>query len=167
MSDLISQCDLAALYVVIDDAIKEIGEKPKIGRPPILSDSEMIAILVYNTLVLRQKNLKDVLNFIKKYHQNDFKKLPCYSAFVAQAHRSLPLMFYLLSLSLAKSEINFADSTMLEVCKLFRADSHKVAKSIAKFGKNHQGWHYGFKVLRQELPAMSSRTRRDELPPTD
>lgn len=27
-----------------------------------------------------------------------------------------------------------------------RADSHKVAQSIAHFGKNHQGWHYGFKL---------------------
>jgi len=35
---------------------------------------------------------------------------------------------------------------MLEVCKLVRAESHKVAKNIAKFGKNHQGWHYGFKL---------------------
>jgi hypothetical protein len=38
------------------------------------------------------------------------------------------------------------DSTMLPVCKLHRADEHKVAKNIAQFGKNHQGWHYGFKL---------------------
>jgi len=35
---------------------------------------------------------------------------------------------------------------MLPVCRDVRADSHKVAKSVAAFGKNHQGWHYGFKL---------------------
>ena len=38
------------------------------------------------------------------------------------------------------------DSTMIPVCKLARADTHKVAVGIAQFGKNHQGWHYGFKL---------------------
>jgi hypothetical protein len=38
------------------------------------------------------------------------------------------------------------DSTMLPVCKFKRADSHRVAQGIAQFGKNHQGWHYGFKL---------------------
>lgn len=35
---------------------------------------------------------------------------------------------------------------MLEVCRLVRADRHKVAKGVAAFGKNWQGWHYGFKL---------------------
>ena len=35
---------------------------------------------------------------------------------------------------------------MLPVCKLIRAQKHKVAKNIADYGKNHQGWHYGFKL---------------------
>ena len=40
----------------------------------------------------------------------------------------------------------FADSTMLPVCKPIRADRHRVAKGVAQFGKNWQGWHYGFKL---------------------
>lgn len=38
------------------------------------------------------------------------------------------------------------DSTMLVVCKLIRADRHRVARGIAQFGKNWQGWHYDFKL---------------------
>jgi hypothetical protein len=38
------------------------------------------------------------------------------------------------------------DSTMLPVCKLQRADDHKVCKGLAAFGKNWQGWHFGFKL---------------------
>ena len=42
--------------------------------------------------------------------------------------------------------IKIADSTMLPVCRLHRANRHRVAKNIAAFSKNHQGWHYGFKL---------------------
>lgn len=148
MSSLLPQCDLVTLYVVIDDAIKEIkdGGLPQIGRPSTLTNSEMITILVYNTLFLRQKNLKDILSFMKRYHHSDFKRLPSYPAFVAHSHRAFPFMCCLSSLTFVRSKINFTDSTMLEVCKLFRTDSHKVAKNAAQFGKNHQGWHYGFKL---------------------
>ena len=44
------------------------------------------------------------------------------------------------------AQLRFADSTMLPVCKPIRADRHKVAKGVAQFGKNWQGWHYGFKL---------------------
>jgi len=59
----------------------------------------------------------------------------------------LPHVYAILEQLLSKdSPLRFVDSTMLPVCKLVRADHHKVARSIAKFGKNHQGWHYGFKL---------------------
>jgi len=145
MPNLISQQDLVPLYVMIDEAVKELS-LPKWGRPSILTDSEMMTILIYNTLLLHQKNLKDILNFISNYHSQDFTHLPKYSTFVEHAHRLIPLMGNILSLTLAHSEINFADSTMLEVCSLKRVEDHKVAKNAASFGKNHQGWHFGFKL---------------------
>lgn len=145
MSSLLPDCDITAIYVIIDDAISDF-EKSKVGRPPLLTDSEMVTILVYNTLLIRQKNLKDIWKFIKKYHKDDFPKMPNYSGFIQQAHRVTPLLANILSLTFVNSSINFTDSTFLEVCKLQRADTHKVAKNFAKFGKNHQGWHYGFKL---------------------
>ena len=56
-------------------------------------------------------------------------------------------MFCLLQqLLCGDAPIKFVDSTMLPVCKLERSSFHKVARSIAEYGKNHQGWHYGFKL---------------------
>jgi hypothetical protein len=146
MPSLPPPCDLTALFVVIDDAIKELNPVHATGRPALLSDSEMVTILVYNALVMRQKTLKDILRFTEIYHAKDFSRLPKYSAFVEHNQRVLPIMAYLLSETFSQSELNFADSTFLEVCKLQRADYHKVAVNIAEFGKNHQGWHYGFKM---------------------
>ncbi len=56
------------------------------------------------------------------------------------------MVWLLQTLLVADAPLRFADSTMLPVCKPIRADRHKVAKGVAQFGKNWQGWHYGFKL---------------------
>lgn len=134
------------LYVLVDELLPEIP-KPKGGRPSILSNSEIITILLWNILIVKQKTLKDLHNWVRLYHRSEFPRLPKYSAFVDHCHRATPLMLYLLEQVLAKQEgLRFVDSTMLPVCKLRRADTHKVAKAVAAFGKNYQGWHYGLKL---------------------
>jgi hypothetical protein len=50
------------------------------------------------------------------------------------------------SILASDAPLRFLDSTMLPVCRTVRADRHKVARTVAKFGKNHQGWWYGFKL---------------------
>ena len=133
------------LYCVLDDLLPPPAAHT--GRPSALSQSEVLTILVWNTLVLNQKTLKGVYENMKRYHGGDFPSLPSYQAFVEGCHRSLPNAHALLS-SLLKDEavVRIMDSTMLPVCKLARADDHKVAKDMARFGKNWQGWHYGFKL---------------------
>jgi hypothetical protein len=91
--------------------------------------------------------MKDIWMFARLHLRETFPKPPSYSAFVEHCHRVTPQMFLLLQHLLSTDEpIKIGDSTMLPVCKLHRADAHRVAKKIAAFGKNHQGWHYGFKL---------------------
>lgn len=116
------------------------------GRPPLLSKSETATILIWNTLVLKQKTLKDLHTTMQTYHHADFK-LPQYSAFVNHCHQALPTMVRLLDQLLDHTApIRLLDATMLPVSKPHRADRHRVAKNLAQFGKNWQGWHYGFKL---------------------
>lgn len=132
------------LYCWVDSQLP--AQQYHTGRPALLSESEVITILIWNTITLKQKTLKDIHQAMQLYHAADFR-LPKYSAFVAHCHRSVPQMLSLLSQLLFDTEaIRIMDATMLPVCKNHRADSHKVAKAIAQFGKNWQGWHYGFKL---------------------
>ncbi len=134
------------LYCVIH----ELAEKEKKnlgGRPVKMTSVEIVTILVWNVCVLKQKTIKDIHQSLLLYHQNDFKNIPKYSAFVDACHRAIPLFEKILNILLEDTaRVRIVDSTMLPVCKLVRADRHKVAKSVAKYGKNHQGWHYGFKL---------------------
>lgn len=62
-------------------------------------------------------------------------------------HKAFPALCWLLEQTLdSGASLRFMDSTMLPVSRLVRADRHKVAKDVAAFGKNHQGWWYGFKL---------------------
>lgn len=119
---------------------------PKGGRPPILPDSALVTLLVWNTLVLQHKTLKGLWRCTQIHLTEDFPHLPSYPAFIAHCHRVLPHLSSLLRELLCDSAVRIVDSTMLPVCKLHRAGRHKVAKIVASFGKNHQGWHYGFKL---------------------
>lgn len=137
---------IADLYCWVDDHIAHVAVSGR-GRPPVLSSSEVITILLWCTLVLKQKTLKDIHDTLLIYHGSDFPKLPKYNTFVEETHRAAPLLFDLLSQLLSSEEaVRIMDSTMIEVCKLHRVDSYKVAKDIAQFGKNWQGWHFGFKL---------------------
>lgn len=134
------------IYVLVDDLVEK-KLKPKGGRPEILSNSELITILIWNALTTKQKTIKDVFNWVVLYHKKDFPKLPKYKGFVYQCHRVIRLLAIVLEkILLNKTAIRIMDSTMIPVCKIQRADNHNVAKNIADFGKNHQGWHYGFKL---------------------
>ena len=133
------------LYVMVDDLVPM--EEKRAGRPNKMADSELICALVWNGLTVRSKTIKDLHNWLLLYHQKDFKHIPHYSAFVDQCLNAIPLLIFAIrSLLLDEASIRFMDSTMLEVCKLQRADDHKVCKGLAAFGKNWQGWHYGFKL---------------------
>jgi hypothetical protein len=145
---VLTKKDIINLYIWVDellpkDEIKVVAS----GRPKLLSESEVITILIWNTLTIKSKTLKDLYQVLLLYHQDDFPKLPKYKRFVENCHEALPRLIFLLNGILAtQAPVRIMDSTMLEVCKLVRADRHKTCKNIAKFGKNHQGWHYGFKL---------------------
>ncbi len=135
------------LFIGIDDLLPKRLPTSQGGRPAVLADSELVTLLVWNALVLHQKTIKDLHTFTSFYLRSEFPKLPRYEGFLAHYHRVTPLMFSLLQYLLCKdAPLKLMDSTMLPVCKLKRAGKHRVAAGIAAFGKNHQGWHFGFKL---------------------
>lgn len=135
------------VFVWVDDSLPKQAMNRLGGRPSTLSDSELLSILIWDGLTEPHKNLSSMHAWIAREYSDYFPKLPRYQNFVAHVHRLLPQMVWLLQSLLASgAPLRFADSTMLPVCTLIRADRHKVAKGVAQFGKNWQGWHYGFKL---------------------
>lgn len=135
------------VFVWVDDYLPKPVNNSIGGRPSVLTDSELLTILIWDGLTEPHKNLSSLYDWISREYQDCFPHMPRYQNFVAHVHRLLPQMVWLLQRLLASgAPLRFADSTMLPVCKPIRADRHKVARGVAQFGKNWQGWHYGFKL---------------------
>lgn len=142
----LSKHNIIDLYCFVDDSLEK-EERKLIGRPRLMGDSEIITAIVWNTIVSKCTTTRDLHDHLSVYHRDDFPKLPKYNAFLNRCHILAPKCLQLLEMILDDTtDVRILDSSMLPVYKLDRASSHKVAKSIAQFGKNHQGWHYGFKL---------------------
>lgn len=134
------------LIEVVDIFLPRPAANPKGGRPVILHQNDLIALLLFSTFVAPQRTLKGIYRWAQAFYYRRFR-LPAYSSWVRKCHTALPDMLGLLEQLLVKnSQLRFIDSTMLPVCRLVRANRHRVARSTAAFGKNHQGWWYGFKL---------------------
>jgi hypothetical protein len=76
-----------------------------------------------------------------------FPKAVGYSRFVHLMKRIVfPLFVFQQSLQKASEGVAFIDSTILSVCHICRASSHKVFKKAAAKGKTTTGWFFGFKL---------------------
>jgi hypothetical protein len=137
---------ISNLIAVVDTFLPRPDANPRGGRPVILQTNEVIGLLLFSSFVAPQRTMKGIYNWAQTYYYRRFH-LCSYKSFVRKCHQALPDMLHILDQLLVKdTAIRFMDSTMLHVCKLVRANRHKVAKGIAGFGKNWQGWHYGFKL---------------------
>lgn len=135
------------LYCWVDELLPRQLPNPKGGRPSTLTNVELATLLVWNAVVLHQKTIMDLHNHVRLHMRQEFPRFPKYNAFLDHCHRITPLLFICLQkLLAADAPTKLVDSTMLPVCKLKRAQKHRVTRDLAAFGKNHQGWHYGFKL---------------------
>jgi DDE family transposase len=134
------------IFVWVDDSLPKQLPNPLGGRPATLTQSEVITLVLFSSFAAPQRTLKGVYRWAHMYHSSDIM-LPSYAKFVRACHKAMPMLAWLLEQTLQRdASLRFMDSTMLPVCRLIRANQHKVAKSVAAFGKNHQGWWYGFKL---------------------
>jgi len=131
------------LYVLVDDLLPQ---ESSLGRPGI-TNREVVTLLLFNTLTDFQPLLKDVHAWAKRHYSAEFPKLPKYSAFVDRVHQAYPAFFTILqSLLATDSPIEWMDSTKIPVCNNHRADHYRVAREVVGWGKNWQGYWYGFKL---------------------
>lgn len=134
------------LFVLVDDTLPKRLASRVGGRPTKLSNSEVVTLLLFNSLTAHQRLLKDIYKWSLTNYTGYFN-FPSYSNFVDACHRALPDLVYILQMTLNSDDnLRFMDSTMLPVCRLIRSKLHKVAREVAAYGKNWQGWHYGFKL---------------------
>jgi hypothetical protein len=123
-----------------------IGNLPK--RKPMMSNSEIITIMVlFHTKGYR--NMKHFyLNYIQKHMTVEFPNTVSFNRFTELMQSvTLPMTIFLKTCCLGEcTGISFIDSTPLRVCKNKRIKRNKVFKDIATVGKSTMGYFFGFKL---------------------
>lgn len=112
-----------------------------------MDPSEIMTIVI----LFHQASYRNFKNFYTGYVQRflkaEFPHLLSYGRFVEQKKRvTLPLFFFMMSLSKTKTGIYFIDSTTIKVCHIKREKQHRVFEGLAKKSKSTMGWFFGFKL---------------------
>lgn len=129
-------------------AIESYPEKARRNRKPVMSDSEIMLIMIlFHTY--RFRDLKSFYTmYICKHMKSEFPRTISYNRFVErQAKVGVHLLLFLQTCALGKcTGISIIDSTPLVACHIKREYTNKTMKGFAAKGKCTMGWFYGFKL---------------------
>ncbi len=123
-----------------------IGNKAK--KKPIMSQSEVISILIIFH-GMQSKNIKHFyLNFVQKHLTHLFPNTVSYNRFVELSQQViLPMTMFLKMQCLGEcTGITYVDSTPIRVCDKKRIKRNKVFKDIATVVKSTMCWFFCFKL---------------------
>lgn len=151
---------ITEIFYFIDEFCKEF-DKTMVGhildenhqikrrnRKFVLSDSEVITILVIFHLK-QYRNLKHFyINYIQVHMKNEFPKTVSYNRFVELQRKVFqPMCVFLKMFCLGEcTGISFIDSTPIRACHIKREKQNRVLKGFATKGQCSMGWFYGFKL---------------------
>lgn len=89
------------VYVWVDDSLAKPA--PHRGRKPILTDSELLTMLIWDGLTEPHRTLHSLYSWIARDYDDCFPRLPAYQNFVAHCHRLLPVLAGLLQATLSSA----------------------------------------------------------------
>lgn len=150
-----TQDKITEIFYLTDEFCKEfqksiegylIGNVPK--KKPIMSQSEVISILIIFH-GMQHKNLKHFyLNYVQRHLTHLFPNTVSYNRFVELSQQViLPMTMFLKMQCLGDcTGITYVDSTPIRVCNNKRIKRNKVFKDVAAVGKSTMGWFFGFKL---------------------
>ncbi len=150
-----TQDKITEIFYLTDEFCKEfqksiegylIGNVPK--KKPIMSQSEVISILIIFH-GMQHKNMKHFyLNYVQRHLTHLFPNTVSYNRFVELSQQViLPMTMFLKMQCLGDcTGITYVDSTPIRVCNNKRIKRNKVFKDVAAVGKSTMGWFFGFKL---------------------
>lgn len=155
---ILDSTKLIEIFVACDDFSKELeiylvsraigNPTSKAGPDPVMSDSEIMTILIFFHLSGMRCFKWYYQHIIKVSLRSYFPNTVDYSRFVTLMERQNgALALFLQACRLADPTThNYIDSKPLVVCHNKRIKDHKVFDGIAQRGKSSTGWFFGFKL---------------------
>jgi len=145
--------NLVEVYCLASNLASKIDQflgKTNVGRKPILNRAEYITLAIIKQERSIRTN-KDLYELVKYCMYHEFPLFPSYQQFCKGLESNLSYLV-LMNQMLCKMNISpeeteyIVDSTKLPICKTIYSNSAKLALGAADYGKNLEGWFFGFKL---------------------
>lgn len=142
---------IPAIYAKIKSIVTHISkifklfkETPRSGRPRKISNIDVLTLAIYQHQSTRATK-KSVYEDFKQVLRCSYKTLVVWINKIAET--SLRFLTVLMSLNKRSAHlIKYTDATDIPVCLKKNADSHKVMRDMADWGRSTKGWFYGLKM---------------------
>jgi hypothetical protein len=146
---------LTTLYVKIDD---QIGGRPRTGRPPLLSDSELVCLAVAQSLLSHRSEAR-WLRYARKHLAGMFPYLPGQSGYNKRLKAALPLVKEVIRILAADSDFWFDSHWITDATPVPRGMSRPTVQRSemagwASYGyrASHSRWYWGLKLYLVRTP---------------
>ena len=145
--------NLVEVYCLASNLTKKIDQKIKksnIGRKGILSRADYITMAIIKQERCIRTN-KDLYELIKYCMKIDFPAMPSYQQFCKGLESSF---MYLVMIAQVLAQMNrsqeedeyIIDASKMPICKIIYANQASLGQGLADYGKNLEGWFFGFKI---------------------
>ena len=135
---------IKSIVTHISKTFKLFEETPKSGRPRKISNINALTLAIYQHQSTRATK-KSVYEDFKPLLRCSYKTLVVWINKIAFI--SLRLLAMIMSLNKKYAHlIKYTDATDSPVCLKKNADTHKVMKNLADWGRSTKGWYYGLKM---------------------
>ena len=145
--------NLVEVYCLASNLTKKIDQnikKSNVGRKGILSRADYITMAIIKQERCLRTN-KDLYQLIQYCMKRDFPAMPSYQQFCEGLESSF---MYLAMIGQVLAQMNqsqeedeyIVDASAMPICKSIYANQACLGQGLADYGKNLEGWFFGFKI---------------------
>ena len=140
---------IISVFVLVDDAIKQIKFKPKPGPIPNLTNSELFTIMLVRPMILPFCDFKRFYNMFRSNYQELFPKLPSYKRFLKLYKTNKENLIQLMKLLANPNDFGFVvDGTTISTMEAIRGKFAKSFRNARKvYCASKRKWDWGYELV--------------------
>jgi len=140
---------ITSVYVLVDDAVKQIKFKPKPGPISNLTNSELFTIMLIRPMIMPFCDVKRFYNMFKANYLYLFPKLPSYKHFLKLYKSNKDNILQLMKILASPNAFGFViDGTTISTMESIRgkfAQSFRNARKV--YCTSKKKWDWGYELL--------------------
>lgn len=140
---------ITSVYVLVDDAVKQIKFKPKPGPNSKLSNAELFTIMLVRPMILPFCDFKRFYNMFKYNYLNLFPNLPSYKRLLVLYKNNKANLLKLMKILANPNAFGFVvDGTTISTMEAIRGKFAKSFRNARKvYCASKRKWDWGYELL--------------------